>query len=266
MTDAAKGQVNTGAAKVYEQFFVPALFAEWAPRVLDALSVESGDRILDVACGTGVVARHARNRHPSATVVGLDPNLGMLTVAHERCPEVTWTQGVAEDIPFPDQSFDRVACQFGLMFFSDRDAAIREMLRVTKPGGKLAFVVWASLEDTPGYSDVTRLLHDVIGDEAANAMRAPFCLGDVEKLGSIFDSAGATNREIQTVTGKARFESLDQWMYTDIRGWTLADMIDDDQFERLREQGRERLAKFVLPDGTVEFDAPAHLVTVTKAT
>ncbi len=119
MTNAQRGQVVHSAAEVYEEFFVPALFGQWPDRVLDAVGASEGDRILDVGCGTGVLARAAVERvGGTGRVAGVDPNDGMLAVARRLGPDVTWDTGVAEHLPYPDASFDRVVSQFALMFFT----------------------------------------------------------------------------------------------------------------------------------------------------
>jgi ubiquinone/menaquinone biosynthesis C-methylase UbiE len=119
--------------------FVPALFRQWAPIVADAARIKSSDRVLDVACGTGVLAREAAARTgQSGRVAGLDPHAGMLAVARGVSPAIDWQEGTAEALPFPDHAFDAVVCQFGIMFFPDRDKAIREMLRVMVPAGRCA--------------------------------------------------------------------------------------------------------------------------------
>jgi ubiquinone/menaquinone biosynthesis C-methylase UbiE len=156
MSESERGQVTRSTAEVYEDFFVPALFQEWASRVADAALISSGQRILDVACGTGVLAHKAADRvGASGSVVGLDLNEGMLAVAKRKAPEIEWWQGHAEALPFVSNSFDAVVCQFGLMFFENRCAAIEEMVRVLRQGGHLAIAVWDSLENTPGYAAVT---------------------------------------------------------------------------------------------------------------
>jgi SAM-dependent methyltransferase len=260
------GQVTGDAAEVYEGFFVPALFGQWALRVAEALDVQSGDRVLDVACGTGVLARAVSDLiGPIGTVVGVDINDGMLAVARRRAPEIEWQTARAEALPFASGSFDAVASQFGLMFFEDRRAALQEMLRVLKPGGRLAVAVWASLEQSPGYAAMGDLLRRLFGENVAQALLAPFSLGDRPVLSSVFADAGILDAQITTRRGTAHFPSIESWIYTEIRGWTLADVLDDAQFERLLREARTALQRFIGVDGTVTFDAPAHIVTVTGA-
>lgn len=266
MNEHDRGQVAASAAEIYETFFVPALFAEWPARVLRAAAVQTGDDLLDVACGTGILAREAVGVvGPAGSVVGIDVNEGMLAVARSNAPGVDWKVGPAESLPFPDATFDRVVCQFGLMFFEDPTQAIAEMGRVLRPGGVIAVAVWDTLEATPGYAAVTELLHDLFGPEAAASIEAPYSLGDTAKLTALFADAGMNGATVHTVPGKARFASLDAWIYTDIKGWTLADVIDEEGYQRLRRHAPQRLGRFVLPDGSVQFDAPAHIVTATPA-
>ena len=97
MDASQQGQVTRSAADVYDEFFVPALFAPWAAPVADAARINAGNQVLDVACGTGVLAREAAARvRPSGSVIGLDRNSGMLAVAMRKAPEITWREGVAE--------------------------------------------------------------------------------------------------------------------------------------------------------------------------
>ncbi|HVR66787.1 MAG TPA: methyltransferase domain-containing protein, partial [Verrucomicrobiae bacterium] len=173
----SEGQVTRSAADIYEEFFVPALFEEWAPRLCKAAALSHGNNVLDVACGTGVLAREAaRCVQSGGKVTGLDRNEVMLTVARRVAPGIEWRQGRAENLPFPDGSFDAVVSQFGLMFFEDREGALKEMWRVLKPRGRLAVAVWDALEHSPGYADMVALLKRLFGDRIANELKAPFVL------------------------------------------------------------------------------------------
>jgi SAM-dependent methyltransferase len=163
----------------------------------------------------------------AGAVVGLDINEGMLAVARRKGPEVEWRQGAAEALPFPDRSFDAVLSQFGLMFFENRAGAIAEMLRVLRPGGRLAVAVWDRLERTPGYAAFVGLLDRLFGPGTAEALRSPFVLGETERLRALFHEGGAPEVEIATHEGSASFPSLETWMYADVKGWTAADLIDE---------------------------------------
>jgi ubiquinone/menaquinone biosynthesis C-methylase UbiE len=265
MDKAKTGQVITSAADVYEEFFVPALFAEWAPRLAELAAIGQGHRVLDVACGTGILARAAAERAgPTGAVVGLDRNDGMLSTARRKAPGIDWRQGRAETLPFEAASFDAVASQFGLMFFDDRGAAIKEMWRVLRPGGRLVLAVWDTLENTPGYAAVAGILQRLFGEEVAGAIRTPYSLGERKMLSALLTETGIPDARIVTYEGTARFPSIDAWVHTDVKGWTLAEMIDDAQYARLLETARRELRGFADRSGAVSFPAPAHVASAVK--
>ncbi len=263
MSDA--GQVTSSAAEVYEQFFVPALFGAWPPRLVAAANLRPGMTAIDVACGTGILAIEAdRAVSPEGSVVGVDLNPGMLAVARGKPGAVQWHEAAAEALPFADQSFDAALSQFGLMFFADKEAAIREMWRVLRPGGRLVIAVWDALERAPGYVAVTQLLARLFGDDVAALLKSPYSLGDPDTLYALLASAGIQHPRIEAVPGEARFPSIRSWMHTDVRGWTLSDKLDDDQFEQLVTEAERELARFVASEGDVRFAHPALLVTASK--
>ena len=263
LDEGLKGQVTRSAAEIYEEFFVPALFQQWTPIVADAAGIKAGQRVLDVACGTGVLAREAAGRVGGAGLVtGLDRNDGMLAMARRIAPAVEWKAGRAEQLPFADAGFDAVVSQFGLMFFDDRAQALREMRRVLKPGGRLAVAVWDRLENSPGYVAMAGLLERLFGRRIAGELHAPFALGDPEALRGLFAEAGLGKAKVATHAGTARFPSIEAWVRTDVKGWTLADLIDDDQYALLLREAAVALRRYAKVDGIVIFDAPALIVTV----
>lgn len=263
MTDADRGQVNAAAAEIYDAFFVPSLFGQFPEHVLDHAGVSSGARVLDVGCGTGIVARAARRRvGASGAVAAVDPNEGMLTVARRSDRSIEWRRGTAESVPFADRSFDHTISQFAAMFFTDRPMALSEMARVTVTGGTVTIATWSGLDRTPGYDAMVKLIAAELGDLAAAALRAPFALGDAADLRRLLEPIGDDLR-IDEIAGTARFASIAEWVHTDIRGWTLADVVDDAGEAALLVRAERELAPFVQPDGTVVFAAPALLGSVT---
>jgi len=261
--DASTGQVSTTAAEVYERFFVPALFGQWVEPMLDAVSPAKGDRLLDIGTGTGVVARAALRRvGAGGSVIAVDPNDGMLAVAMRLTPGLDLRQGTAEHLPIDTDEIDCVTCQFALMYFKDRARATSEIARVTRAGGRVAVATWAAVEESPGYAAMVDLLGDEIGEWAAEETRAPFCIGTPEQLGELLRTS-FPEVTVERHEGQACFASLDDWMHTEIRGWTLAEHIDDDQYARLRSAADTRLKPFVTSDGSVRFPMPALIATAT---
>lgn len=260
-------QTQIDAANAYEALFVPALFGEWATKVADAAQIQPGQRVLDVACGTGILAREAVSRTGSTGyVAGLDPIPGMLAVAKQLAPAVEWREGVAESLPFSDRAFDAVVSQFGLMFFTDRRQALREMLRVLASGGRLAVAVWDTLDNIPAYASEVALLEQTAGRRAADALRAPFVLGNRKDLATLFAEAGVASAEITTHHGAAQFPSIRTMVEADLRGWlpVMGVILTEDQIGRILRGAEHALSSYATPNGRVAFHLSAHLVTAKK--
>jgi len=190
----------------------------------------------------------------------------MLAVASELAPNVEWQEAMAESLPYPDRSFDAVVSQFGLMFFSDRSLALREMIRVLKPGGRLAVAVWDTLENSAAYPIEVEVLERLAGDAAANALRAPFVLGDKDALIALFEDSGVESVGIETVNGTARFPSIKVMVEADLRGWlpVMGVFLNEDQIQEILEEAETALAEYVTAEGDVVFNSPAHIVTGSK--
>src|SRR5437867_1567189 len=148
---------GASAAELYERYLVPAIFEPWAMALVALAAPQPGERVLDVACGTGTVARlAAQHVGPTGQVMGLDVNPGMLAVALGLPPPqgvpIAWQEGDAMAMPLADAAFDVVLCQQGLQFFPDRAVALREMHRVVAPGGRVALRGWRSIQYSPGFA------------------------------------------------------------------------------------------------------------------
>jgi SAM-dependent methyltransferase len=246
---------SEGFAQFYESYFVPALFGDWGELTVSAGKLQAGERVLDVACGTGVVARCAGRFTES--VVGVDLSDDMLSVAAKMAPAIKWQKGDAQQLPFDDGTFDVVFSQFALMFFSDQIAALKEMRRV---GGRVVVTVWDALERSPGYREFVYLLNRDCGPDPAAVLSSPFNLGDTKKLASLFETAGLT-LTIETKQTIARFPSIEGWVTTDVRATPMSDMFDDSALKSLIESAKVYLSEYENDDGTVSFPAPAHIVT-----
>ena len=255
------------AAEVYEEFFVPALCGQWASRVATLAQIKPGDHVLDVGCGTGVLAREAASRvGPRGLVLGVDPNLGMLVVAAALGPSIEWREGQAEAIAYEDQSFDAVVSQFALMFFSDRNQALHQMQRVLKRGRHLAVAVWASLESAPAYAAEVDLFERLGGKEAADALRAPFVLGDPIELAQLISDAGLEEVTVNTYTGLARFPSIRFMVEADLRGWLplMGVVLAEETIQQILKEAEHVLGAYVTPDGKTAFELSAHIATGRK--
>ncbi|AKE89029.1 MULTISPECIES: methyltransferase domain-containing protein [Rhodococcus] len=252
--------ISPAAAEVYESRFVPAIFAQWAPRLLDQAAITTGTRVLDVACGTGIVARVAADRvGPSGRVVGVDASEAMLAVARRLRPDLEWHRGDAGALPFADGSFDAALCQMALMFFPDRARALREMRRVATE--MVAVCVPAALDEQPAYRDFVDVAVRHAGPPAASLLGTYWSCGDRDELRGWFRDAGLTVDRFTTHTGSARFPSVDAMVATEVEGSPLIERLDAGTYEAITSEARTVLARFTDPDGSVSAPLVAHIVT-----
>jgi len=260
-------QVSEKAAAIYDSFFVPAIFGAWAPVVARAAGVAAGDRVLDVACGTGVLARHAADLvGEGGHVTGLDINPGMLAVASKAAPDIAWQQGDATNLPFGDGQFNRVVSQFGLMFFPDRVAALREMWRVLAPGGRLAVAAWASVDEAAGYRRLIEIATTHTNAEAASVFAAPFVLGDRGDLMRIAADAGLSAPTLALERGQVRFPSVSEFVRIEVKGSPLSETLDQAAMDRLAHACETALAAYVQSSGELVMPIAAHIVTAARGT
>lgn len=189
--------------RMYERAVVPELFRPWAELLLDRAELKPKSSVLDVACGTGIVARLASKRlERGAKVVGVDLSAPMLEVAREIEPAIDWREGNAAALPVrQEERFDRVLCQQGIQFFADRPAAARELKRVTAPGGVLLAAVWCRAEKMPVFHATQRVAERHVGrihDER-------YAFGDPEALKQLLLDGGFRQAEVDEASIVSRF-------------------------------------------------------------
>jgi signal transduction histidine kinase/ubiquinone/menaquinone biosynthesis C-methylase UbiE len=257
--------------EVYERELVPAVFSVWAPILVELAQPRPGERALDVACGTGIVARTvAKYVGPTGAVVAIDIDPGMLSVARsvvlagsQSDAPVRWQEATADKLPFLDKSFDVVYCQLGLQFFADRAAALREMRRVLSPEGRLALMVWRGIHESPGIAVLADSLERHIGQASAAIMRAPFGLSDADELITLVRAAGFRDIAIQQRGGTVRFPSVEKFVLSYVACSPLAGPVsraDDAARGALIADARNALRKYT-SNTELAFPIAAHLLS-----
>lgn len=255
------------AAQNYENHFVPAIGTPFARRLLATAKVIRGERVLDVACGTGLVARLAAEAvGPHGAVAGLDPTLGMLEMARSVSPAgMDWYEAPAESMPLPDGSFDVVLCSMGLQFFEDKVKGLREMRRVLAPGGR-------AVVSTPGptpalFEAIDAALTDHVGPEASRFVHAVFSVHDPAEARELFGSAGFDDVEVETGVIPLRVDLPAEFFWQYVQSTPLAAVaagLDEAARAALERDVAERCQPFV--DGDTTVMEPGVLVVTGRRT
>jgi ubiquinone/menaquinone biosynthesis C-methylase UbiE len=208
-------------AHAYQAYFGPAIFEPLADQVVACATPAPGDRVVDVACGTGILTRRlAAAAGAAGRVVGVDVNPGMIAVARELPAgpgaAVEYRHGDGTALDLPDASFDAVYCQQGLQFFPDRAAGAREMRRLVVAGGRAVVAAWRGLDHHPLYAalaDAEEPHLTELGVEVTRAeLEAPFSLGDADQLAGLLQDAGFGRVAIRSVSVEARFADADRFV------------------------------------------------------
>ena len=194
-------QLTGAALESYEKYEVPSIAGPQARALLAHLPMVAGQRLLDVACGTGIIAREAAYMvGTKGSITGLDLNEGMLVIARQHAPtrstQLEWRLGDAEHLPFANNHFDVVLCQQGLQFFPDKLAALSEMRRVLEPGGWVGLCVWRGIEHSPVHHEAAKALKRYADTQAVIQMEAPFAFNDADGLYALMSEAGFAEIEI----------------------------------------------------------------------
>jgi ubiquinone/menaquinone biosynthesis C-methylase UbiE len=260
----ATWHLATDGPAAYERNLVPKFFAPCAELLLDLARVARGERLLDVGCGTGIVARNAAARGASAT--GVEPNEGMLAVARQAAPDIPWHVAWADSLPPPDSSFDVVGCQQALQFVPDKPAALLETYRVLVPGGRIALAMWRRPEQNPAFLSFIDALERVAGAEAAGIMRRPFSGPGAEELRALMAGAGFEDISVRIGIIEARFASTRQFLLEQVESSPLAGPVgalDRDRTDALIREVDSALASYVDDDGVI-YPLQTWLVSARK--
>lgn len=256
MTEPAYAMNQSNFAEMYERLLVEPLFRPWADVLLEGVHLASGDRVLDLACGTGIVARRAKERlGDTGRVVGVDLSPQMIAVARAVAPSIEWREGNVISLPFDaTEKFDVVLCQQGLQFFPDKPAAAREMRRVLAPGGRLIVATWRPVEEIPFFMALSRVAERHLG--AVADQRHSF--GDATALERLLADAGFHDVHVETMSRTIRF--ADAAVFVRMNAMALvgmssasATMKDEERFglvAAIATESAEVLPPFADGDGT----------------
>lgn len=262
-------QVTANAAELYEELLVPTTFKPWAEDLLALAALREGDRVLDVACGTGIVARMAAERVGAAgAVTGLDLNPGMIRVARSvpvpSGAPVTWVEGSALKMPLPDTSFDVVLCQQGLQFLPDQPAGLSEFRRVLVVGGRILLSVWEG--ETPYTRALSTAVERHAGAQAAATLRTSRICPDRDALQLLVSEAGFRDVHVRTRTLHRRLSQIAHFVLRHLAATPVADAVaalSEQARAQLADDARAALAQYEDGDAVV-FPETAHVVIAVR--
>lgn len=263
-------QMDASAPELYERYLVPAITSIWADDLLDRVGLRRGESVLDIACGTGVVARSAERREHVGRLVGIDLNTAMLAIARRKSATVEWVEGSALDLPFEAGSFDVVLCQLGLQFFPDRPLALKEMSRVLKPAGRAGLSVYSAIERTPAAHAFVQALDRFLGAEASRTKRSEHLSCDAQEVGNWMRQAGFERVDVATVAKQITFPSMADYVRFQLTATPMAALLNDKaapERERLirsvAEDAASRLQPALLAGGKLTFPQQSFVVTAS---
>lgn len=260
-------QLHRGSSEAYHQYIGKTIVSPWTEDLIEAADVRRGHRVLDVACGTGLVAREAARRVGEAgSVAGLDMNSGMLDVARSigELP-IEWEQGDVAEIPFEDSEFDVVLCQQGLQFFADKAGALKEMNRVLKPGGRMALNLFRSIDHCPWHRAVADALERHVSPEVAAVIRGSFSLGDSNEIRGLILGAGFRDVHIRIESKLIRHPSIAEFLPGYLASTPVADLLTDpdEKMLDLVQYVSDSLRQHVDDDGLAA-PVQCHVVTARR--
>jgi ubiquinone/menaquinone biosynthesis C-methylase UbiE len=260
-------------AGTYDEIYVPRIFVPWARLLLQRAALRPGEVVLDIATGPGTVARLAAEQvGPQGRVVGADFSEAMIAIAREKpasasAAPIEYLVSPAAPLAVESGSFDVVTCQQGLQFFPDRPAAIKEMQRALKPGGRVVAAVWREIALQPSFAAVDAALHTCLPANLVEPYGAPFRWPSAETLKLAFAHQGFTEVSVTQLRHSLTYEGGIAQVTATLGASPIAGVIaglDAKTGARLRSAVAQQLAALVV-DGQVRTEMVSNLVTATKA-
>jgi ubiquinone/menaquinone biosynthesis C-methylase UbiE len=255
-------------ADKYEQDLVPAIFIPWSHSTIAMAEPQKGEYVLDVACGTGVVARNiASYLGPQGKVVGLDSSPEMLATARSlpSSSEATiqWIEGFAQHLPFARATFNIALCQAGLQFISDQLAALQEMHRVLKPGGRVVITVFREIQHAPAFAILAETVTSYAAPLMIRSIMTPFTLGDIDAVQKLVEQAGFQRISIREETKEIHFPSAEKFVRGRLLGTYHHDTVDDQMLARAVKETGEALRPYEV-NGELVFPMTGYILLAYK--
>jgi ubiquinone/menaquinone biosynthesis C-methylase UbiE len=254
--------------ELYDRFMVPLIFEPYARDLADRLAKAGPQDLLETAAGTGALTRAVAARLPVSTrITATDLNQPMLDHARTRLSgdsRITWKQADALALPFGEQSFDAVVCQFGVMFFPDRVAGYKEARRVLKSGGHFIFNVWDRISENDFADVVTQALADIFPDDPPRFMaRTPHGYHDVDQIRADLKAAGFANASVDVVDARSKAPSARDAAIAYCQGTPLRNEIDARDASRLEEATAKAAEALARRFGTGAVDGRIRALVIT---
>ena len=248
---------------MHEQYLVPAIYAQWAGRVAEIAEIDIGQHVLDVACGTGTLARAIQlETGLSGKIIGLDTNKKMLASAKTHSHGIDWQLGDATAMPFEKNRFDRVMCQFALMFISNRVSVIKEMLRVCKPDGLVVLATWGPLHHGGAYDALIKLVRKYLGSHAALKMSSPWALGKPGVMDALLLTSGVNEYECHQRVGQASYPSVRAFVEAHLRLAVEFENLSEQSLEEIYNAANIELRPFLATGGQLVAQLNANIFAV----